>query len=174
MQPDFNILVSGVLCSALFSLLIPKIWPKTKARCILYRNEHNVVGKIELFSVRNKTVILCEIRGLTPGWHGLHVHNKADFSQGCESTCSHYNPDDKDHGGPVGSNRHRGDFGNIEADENGVSNSSVVADVTLSELIGRAFLVHADPDDLGLGENTGSKKTGNAGVRLACGKIYWL
>ncbi|GFZ08954.1 copper/zinc superoxide dismutase 1 [Actinidia rufa] len=36
-------------------------------------------------------------------------------------------------------------------------------------IIGRAVVVHADPDDLGKGGHELSKSTGNAGGRLACG-----
>ena len=48
-------------------------------------------------------------------------------------------------------------------------------------VIGRSFMVHADPDDLGKGDNSQpdppvngkcSKVTGNAGARIACGEIF--
>ena len=103
--------------------------------------------------------------------HGLHVHRCGDLSQGCASTCEHYNPDGAAHGGPRGSNRHRGDFGNIVANAQGRCASTVIADVTLGEIVGRAFIVHAGEDDLGLGGDDESKRTGNAGARIAGGII---
>ena len=38
-------------------------------------------------------------------------------------------------------------------------------------VVGRSFMVHADPDDLGKGGVELSKTTGNAGARIACGEI---
>lgn len=40
-----------------------------------------------------------------------------------------------------------------------------------NSVVGRAFVVHADPDDLGRGGYEDSKITGHAGNRLACGAI---
>ena len=44
------------------------------------------------------TQIEFDIGGLTPGLHGFHIHEKADFSQGCKSAGGHYNPHGKRHG----------------------------------------------------------------------------
>ena len=136
---------------------------------------------------------MCEIsyriEGLTPGLHGFHIHETADFSNGCLSAGPHYNPFGKTHGGPNDEERHVGDLGNIEAGPDGVA-SGVIIDrlVKLSgptSVIGRSFMVHADPDDLGRGDNSlahvkppvngkVSKVTGNAGARVACGEIKSL
>ena len=75
-------------------------------------------------------------------------------------------------------NRHVGDLGNIETVSKRVTPVTIIDTlITLEEglendISGRAIVVHADEDDLGMGGNDGSLKTGNAGARLACGIIH--
>ena len=145
-------------------------WMTARAVCVL-DGEAGVRGTIRLVAEGDRTRAECHITGLTPGLHGLHVHRCGDVSGGCATTCEHYNPDGTAHGGPLGTSRHRGDFGNVVADADGVCTTVVVADVTLREIVGRAFVVHADPDDCGQGGDEESARTGNAGARLACGVI---
>eukprot|EP00943_MAST-04B_sp_MAST-4B-sp1_P005417 g5417.t1 len=121
-------------------------------------------------------VISWHINGLTPGKHGFHVHELADFSNGCKSAKGHYNPEGKTHGGPNDENRHVGDLGNILADANGVAKGSMSDHLIKlngsTSVVGRSIMVHAGEDDLGKGGNDDSLKTGNAGGRVACGEIF--
>ncbi|RWR94101.1 Superoxide dismutase [Cinnamomum micranthum f. kanehirae] len=50
----------------------------------------------------------------------------------------HFNPAGKEHGAPEDENRHAGDLGNIPL-------------IGPNSIIGRAVVVHGDPDDLGKG-----------------------
>merc|ERR1712066_1163000 len=88
----------------------------------------------------------------TPGKHGFHVHEKADFSNGCNSAGPHYNPFKKTHGAPEDEERHVGDLGNIEPDESGCAKGEITDKLIKLEgefsVIGRSMMVHADPDDL--------------------------
>jgi hypothetical protein len=91
------------------------------------------------------------------------------------STGGHYNPDRLNHGARDAQVRHVGDLGNVVADESGrVSTSFSDNVITLfggRSIIGRAIVVHADEDDLGLTDHSDSHKTGNAGGRVTCGII---
>jgi Cu-Zn family superoxide dismutase len=116
-----------------------------------------------------------QISGLTPGQHGLHVHEFGDLSNPtnkCASTGPHYNPENKTHGGLESEIRHKGDLGNIVASANGVANVNItVKELNLSSIAGRAIVVHEKADDLGMGKTTESSTTGSAGTSLACGII---
>merc|ERR1712039_520781 len=114
-----------------------------------------------------------------------HIHEKADFSNGCNSAGPHYNPHKKTHGAPGDEERHVGDLGNIEPNAEGVAKGEIVDKLIKLHgefsVVGRSCMVHADEDDLGRGNNDepgpppedgkASKVTGNAGARIACGEI---
>ena len=105
--------------------------------------KQEIAGTIHVADMGNgQTRARCDLRGLTPGPHGLHVHRCGDLSKGCASTCDHYNPDKTSHGGPTGPNRHRGDFGNLVAAADGTCRDVIDADVTVAEIVGRAFVIH--------------------------------
>ena len=137
----------------------------------------NCTGVInfEQSSVGGPTTITFKISGLTPGLHGFHVHEFADFSNGCISAGPHFNPFKKTHGSPTDEERHVGDLGNIEAGSDGVATGEIVDPliqlVGEYSVVGRSIMIHADPDDLGKGGHALSATTGNAGARIACGEI---
>ena len=97
------------------------------------------------------------------------------MSDGCNSAGGHYNPFNKDHGGPEDNERHVGDLGNLTADKNGIANLEIKDSlIKLSgpySVIGRSVVCHANEDDLGKGNHKDSKTTGNSGARIACGII---
>lgn len=120
-------------------------------------------------------VITGYVEGLSPGKHGLHIHEFGDFSRGCLSTGPHYNPYGNDHGGPEDVNRHVGDLGNIVAHITGLAKIQMVDHkITLvgeHSILGRTLCVTEFEDDLGKGGHDYSKTTGNSGNRLACAII---
>ena len=108
--------------------------------------------------------------GFAPGSeHGFHVHEKgncasADFT----SAGGHFNPHASAHG-PQDAAHHAGDMPNLVADAYGkVDQKFMLKGVALkgaNGLLGRAVIVHAEPDDFK------TQPTGNSGARMACGVI---
>jgi Cu-Zn family superoxide dismutase len=110
------------------------------------------------------------------GLHGFHVHESGDLSDKCESMCAHFNPYNKDHGCPGKKNRHVGDLGNLITDAKGCANYTFYDNViklrgSKANILGRGLIIHADPDDCGVGGMPDSLTTGHAGKRIACAVI---
>ena len=109
--------------------------------------------------------------GLTPGQkHAFHVHQFGECSApDGMSAGGHYNPEGHQHGLPDSENRHAGDLGNVQADEQGKAHYEItVTNISImgakNPIIGRGVIVHAKVDD-------GDQPVGNAGARNACGVI---
>ena len=134
-------------------------------------------GYIKFEEKDNETLITVDVYGFKEGKHGFHIHEKGTVDKGCGSLCAHYNPFKANHGGPQDNrkNRHVGDLGNIDVDKNGVCKMSFTDKlVKLSgeySVLNRSIVIHEDQDDLGKGGDKESLRTGNAGKRIACGKI---
>lgn len=143
----------------------------THAVAVLHPTQGNDVSGIVSFAQTDKGVrVVADVEGLTPGEHGFHIHQYGDCSApDGTSAGGHYNPEDKPHGAPGDTERHVGDLGNIQADENGKAHLEMT-DRVISlrgphSIVGLAVIVHAGADDLT------SQPTGNAGPRVACGVI---
>ncbi|KAJ1362373.1 Extracellular superoxide dismutase [Cu-Zn] [Parelaphostrongylus tenuis] len=82
------------------------------------------------------------------------------------------------HGAPYDCIRHVGDLGNIFIPYGGSAVISLTDRmIKLSgqySVVGRAIVIHEKADDLGRGNSSLSKTTGNAGGRVACGVIRML
>lgn len=133
---------------------------------------NNVTGTVTFTSVDGGVEIVADLEGLEPGKHGFHIHEKGDCSApDAESAGGHFNPDGSPHGDPdnPAGQRHVGDMGNVEADEEGKAHyertDQVISMEGENSIVGKAVIVHAQPDDLQ------SQPVGEAGSRLACGVI---
>jgi Cu-Zn family superoxide dismutase len=109
--------------------------------------------------------------GLKPNApHAFHVHENGDCSApDFSSAGSHFNPTDEPHGGFNSAHHHLGDLPQLTADASGtarISFDSTQLKLTGPQgIIGKALIVHRDPDDVT------AQPVGNAGPRLACGVI---
>lgn len=130
-------------------------------------------GTMTVTSVDGGVRFLGRLTGLEPGsTHGVHVHEHGDCTASDASSAGgHFNPTGSEHGDPQGMTHHAGDIANQSADAHGgVDVDVTVHGVTLGtglddDVLGRALVVHADPDDYT------TQPSGNSGVRIACGVI---
>ena len=137
-----------------------------------------VVHGTVLFSEEQGRNIRIDIhlQGLPPNsLHGFHVHEAGDLTDGCASACQHFNPYHKLHGCPGRTERHVGDLGNLQTDNNGMAHYSMTDPMIRlrgkNNIIGRCLILHENRDDCGMGGNEESTKTGNSGKRIACAVI---
>jgi len=143
----------------------------TKAVAVLTSTSgSHVTGTVTFTKVSDGIRVHADVRGLTPGKHGFHIHEFGDLSSpDGKSAGGHFNPGHMDHGGPMSTKRHVGDLGNIEADASGHATYDI-NDTSLSfqgrhNILGRGIVVHEKADDLR------TQPTGDAGGRLGVGVI---
>ena len=144
------------------------------AVCVIKSEKINAT--IHFTEYNNNIIIYGKVTGLNMNQnHAIHIHEYGDLTDGCTSSCSHYNPYNMKHGGPNSKERHVGDLGNILADENGNCKFLIVDHMIKlngeHNVIGRAVVIHEDPDDMGIGGHNDSHTTGHAGKRIGCGVI---
>ena len=143
----------------------------TKAVAILTPTQgNNVEGTVTFTQMSSGIKVEADIKGLSQGKHGFHIHTFGDCSAlDGKSAGGHYNPTGQPHAGPDQNKRHIGDLGNIEADSSGKAQyERVDSHLTLNgpnTIIGRGVIVHDGADDLK------SQPSGAAGPRIACGVI---
>jgi Cu-Zn family superoxide dismutase len=129
------------------------------------------VGKVTLTAAPKGVLLRVEATGLTPGWHGLHFHEKADCSKADFTSAGGHT-----HGG--GKRAHgllnpkaneTGDLPNLYVDGHGMGTTEVFSDLTtlaaLTDADGSAVVIHAAPDD------HLTQPIGGAGARVACAAV---
>ncbi len=155
----------------LFTLLACGNALATSYTAALSPTQGNQVSGTIIFVPHNPGVeVHVDISGLTPGKHGLHIHERGDCSApDASSAGGHYNPNNSSHGAPEAHMRHEGDLGNLTADINGKAHytfeDKMISLKGDNSIVGKSVIVHANPDDLV------SQPAGNSGTRLACGVI---
>lgn len=128
-------------------------------------------GVVKFTQVGTRVRVDAEIAGLSPGLHGMHVHEKGDCSApDATSTGPHFSTAGKKHGGPDSIERHAGDLGNVNANEYGKATLSIMVEgISVAQgpeaVVGRGVIVHANADDLR------TDPTGNSGDRISCGVV---
>lgn len=135
------------------------------------------LGKATLTEAPKGVLLKIEAKGLAPGWHGLHFHEKGDCSSAdFKSAGGHV------HGGTTMVHgllnpdaTEAGDLPNLHVAADGTGSAEVFSPWTslkgaggrtsLQDADGSAVVIHAKPDD------HSTQPIGGAGDRVACGVI---
>ena len=138
------------------------------------KSNSNAFGKVYFNEVDGKVTLEAKFIDLEPGTHAVHIHENADCSSpDGKSAGGHWNPTFENHGKWGDKNGyHKGDIGNIEADENGYASLSMQTDEWCigcgdekKDILGKSIIVHQGVDDYV------SQPSGDAGARISCGGI---
>ncbi|UCF99412.1 MAG: superoxide dismutase family protein [Spirochaetaceae bacterium] len=152
---------------------LPPIGSKapTKAVAVLRPLQGSTVqGTVTFIQEGSGVRIVADVSGLTPGKHGITIHEFGDCTAADGSSLGgHFNPSNVMHAGPEDKERHVGDLGNIEADKSGRAKyNRLDQKISLhgrNSIIGRSIVIKEKADDYK------TRPGGGAGMRIACGVI---
>lgn len=132
-------------------------------------------GYVYFWDVPGGTQVMVTVSGLPPyqpardnqapiGPHGFHLHQFGDCTVGdpqnpFQAAGDHWNPDGQPHG------NHAGDFPVLFSNRGCAEMSFFTNRFQVRDIIGKAVVIHQNPDDYR------SQPAGNAGKRLGCGVI---
>lgn len=136
------------------------------------------MGMATLAETPNGVLVHAEFKGLPPGWHGVHLHEKGDCSKADFTSAGphvHAMPA-KPHGLFSDGGGEAGDLPNIFVGADGTANAEFYTTTVslagaggrpaLADADGAALVVHAKSDD------QATQPIGGAGARIACGVIH--
>lgn len=133
---------------------------------------NTATGSVNFSQNGDRVVVSGLVSGLKANAeHGFHLHEKGDCSsEDGMSAGGHFNPDSQPHGNHASVSHHAGDLPSLKADAGGVAKFSfesktIAVGSGTNDIVGRALIVHRDPDDFT------TQPTGNSGPRLACAVV---
>lgn len=135
-----------------------------------------LAGSITVKDGKEGVVLDVDLKGLPPGEHGFHMHEKpscdAADKEGKmtagQGAGAHFDPDaTKAHKGPGGGG-HKGDLPKLEVSDKGVAKTKLdVKGLTAADFAGKALMIHAGGDNY----SDTPKPLGGGGDRIVCGVV---
>ncbi len=155
-----------------------------RASTTMYNGTGDAIGTVAFTQVGSWVHVDVDVSGLTPGFHGFHVHvtGSCDAATDFNSAGGHLAVSSSH---PAGGTHveHAGDMTNLFVGTDGVGSMSVWSDrFAIGDLLaegGRAVIIHGDPDNFvniparyGVTPDEATLNTGDAGPRMACGVLH--
>jgi len=146
----------------------------TKMDVEMFNDVGDSLGTITLTEKSNGVMLSLDLKGLTPGVHGIHIHEtKKCDAPDFQSAGNHFNPDNKEHGLLHPKGAHAGDLPNIIAEDDGTVKAEIMApQVTLKE--GKNSLFQKKGTSIVIteaGDDGMTQPAGESGARVSCGAI---
>ena len=159
--------------------LAPSTWNGLAAR--FTNNAGEPSGDAVIIDAKDGVLLRLRVRGLSPGWHGAHIHMTGtceDAAAGFKASGAHFDPENHEHGLENAAGSERGDLPNIFAGADGTATAEFFranlhlnpseeaatenGPYPLLDDDGFAIIIHANPDD-----HT-TQPIGGAGDRVLC------
>lgn len=150
---------------------------QTSATALVKLGDGKDAGVITLTEAPHGVLLKLNLKGLTPGWHAIHFHEKGDCgAPDFKSAGSHvHTAATTTHGLLNPEANDSGDLPNIFASADGAAVAEIYSTLVslkgaggrpaLLDADGSALVIHASPDD------HMTQPIGGAGARAACGVI---
>jgi Cu-Zn family superoxide dismutase len=134
------------------------------------------IGTITVKEGKDGVTLEPKLKGLTPGEHGFHLHEKGDCAPAdkdgkpaaAQAAGGHFDPDTtKAHKGPGGGG-HKGDLPKLVVSDKGEAKDKLeVKGLTLADFQGKSLMIHEGGDNY----SDTPKPLGGGGARIACGVV---
>jgi len=134
------------------------------------------MGTITVKEGKDGVTIEPKLKGLAPGEHGFHIHEKPSCDPAdkdgkktaAQAAGGHFDPDaTKAHKGPGGGG-HKGDLPKLVVSDKGEAKDKMeVKGLTLADFQGKSLMIHEGGDNY----SDTPKPLGGGGTRIACGVV---
>ena len=164
-------------CITVLLLLLASQVSAAVLRNVIVVNMHMVtkegvgpsIGTIELRHIKQGVLITPNLKGLSPGLHGFHLHVNPSCADFGKAAGPHFDPHDtKQHLGPMHLGGHQGDLPVLFANRRGdIKQPEIAPKIEIHEMVGHALMIHMGEDNY----KDVPKKLGGGGARVACGVV---
>jgi Cu-Zn family superoxide dismutase len=134
------------------------------------------IGTITVKETKDGVTLEPKLKGLAPGEHGFHLHEKGDCGPAdkdgkmtaAQAAGGHFDPDaTKAHKGPGGGG-HKGDLPKLVVSDKGEAKDKMeVKGLKLADFQGKSLMIHEGGDNY----SDTPKPLGGGGARIACGVV---
>lgn len=130
--------------------------------------DNKSIGKITLKDTPYGLEIIPDLKGLSSGLHGFHLHENPSCAQNGDAAGAHFDPKHTmHHQGPYQHVSHLGDLPALYFNDKQEANLPVLAPrLSVKELKRHALIIHAGGDNY-----SDQPKLGGGGARVACGVV---